>query len=175
MNNKLDISVVVPLYNEAESLPELVAWIDRVAVSHGYAYEVILVDDGSSDGSWEVVESLREKYPAIRGIGFARNYGKSAALYCGFAAAEGEVVSGRASARASTRAAAPKQARAALQRARTLPARATRLCANSGRERRAPSTQGRRRYGVVPGKVFWRRVGRYGIGAPSSGFLWCRG
>lgn len=81
MNNKLDISVVVPLYNEAESLPELVAWIDRVAVSHGYAYEVILVDDGSSDGSWEVVESLREKYPAIRGIGFARNYGKSAALY----------------------------------------------------------------------------------------------
>ena len=58
MNNKLDISVVVPLYNEAESLPELVAWIDRVAVSHGYAYEVILVDDGSSDGSWEVVESL---------------------------------------------------------------------------------------------------------------------
>lgn len=92
MNNKLDISVVVPLYNEAESLPELVAWIDRVAVSHGYAYEVILVDDGSSDGSWEVVESLREKYPAIRGIGFARNYGKSAALYCGFAAAEGEVV-----------------------------------------------------------------------------------
>ena len=92
MNNKLDISVVVPLYNEAESLPELVAWIDRVAVSHGYAYEVILVDDGSSDGSWEVVESLREKYPAIRGIGFARNYGKSAALYCGFAAAEGQVV-----------------------------------------------------------------------------------
>ena len=92
MNNKLDVSVVVPLYNEAESLPELVAWIDRVAVSHGYAYEVILVDDGSSDGSWEVVESLREKYPAIRGIGFARNYGKSAALYCGFAAAEGEVV-----------------------------------------------------------------------------------
>ena len=92
MNNKLDISVVVPLYNEAESLPELVAWIDRVAVSHGYAYEVILVDDGSSDGSWEVVESLREKYPAIRGIGFARNYGKSAALYCGFAAAAGEVV-----------------------------------------------------------------------------------
>ena len=76
MNNKLDISVVVPLYNEAESLPELVAWIDRVAVSHGYAYEVILVDDGSSDGSWEVVESLREKSPAIRGIGFARNYGK---------------------------------------------------------------------------------------------------
>lgn len=90
--SKLDISVVVPLYNEADSLPELVAWIDRVAVEHAYAYEVILVDDGSSDGSWEVVESLKKQYPAIRGISFARNYGKSAALYCGFAAAEGEVV-----------------------------------------------------------------------------------
>ena len=90
--NKLDISVVVPLYNEAESLPELVAWIDRVAAEHGYTYEVILVDDGSSDDSWSVVESLKKQYPAVRGIGFARNYGKSAALYCGFAAAEGEVV-----------------------------------------------------------------------------------
>ena len=90
--NILDISVVVPLYNEAESLPELVAWIDRVAAEHGYAYEVILVDDGSSDDSWSVVESLKKQYPAVRGIGFARNYGKSAALYCGFAAAEGEVV-----------------------------------------------------------------------------------
>ena len=88
--NKLDISVVVPLYNEAESLPELVAWIDRVAAEHGYTYEVILVDDGSSDDSWSVVESLKKQYPAVRGIGFARNYGKSAALYCGFAAAEGE-------------------------------------------------------------------------------------
>lgn len=83
--NKLDISVVVPLYNEAESLPELVAWIDRVAAEHGYTYEVILVDDGSSDDSWSVVESLKKQYPAVRGIGFARNYGKSAALYCGFA------------------------------------------------------------------------------------------
>ena len=90
--NNLDISVVVPLSNEAESLPELVAWIDRVAAEHGYAYEVILVDDGSSDDSWSVVESLKKQYPAVRGIGFARNYGKSAALYCGFAAAEGEVV-----------------------------------------------------------------------------------
>lgn len=90
--NKLDISVVVPLYNEAESLPELVAWIDWVAAEHAYAYEVILVDDGSSDDSWSVVESLKERYPAVRGISFARNYGKSAALYCGFAAAEGEVV-----------------------------------------------------------------------------------
>lgn len=90
--NKLDISVVVPLYNEAESLPELAAWVDRVMRENGFSYEMILIDDGSSDGSWEVVEGLKAKYPAIRGISFARNYGKSAALYCGFAAAEGEVV-----------------------------------------------------------------------------------
>ena len=90
--NKLDISVVVPLYNEAESLPELAAWVDRVMRENGFSYEMILIDDGSSDGSWEVVEELKAKYPAIRGISFARNYGKSAALYCGFAAAEGEVV-----------------------------------------------------------------------------------
>lgn len=90
--DKLDISVVVPLYNEAESLPELVAWIDRVAMANKFSYEVILVDDGSSDDSWEVVERLKRAYPAVRGIGFARNYGKSAALYCGFAAAKGEVV-----------------------------------------------------------------------------------
>lgn len=90
--NKLDISVVVPLYNEAESLPELGAWIDRVMRENGFSYEVILIDDGSSDGSWEEVERLKAQYPAIRGISFARNYGKSAALYCGFAAAEGEVV-----------------------------------------------------------------------------------
>lgn len=90
--DKLDISVVVPLYNEAESLPELVAWIDRVAMANRFSYEVILVDDGSSDDSWEVVERLKRAYPAVRGIGFARNYGKSAALYCGFAAAQGEVV-----------------------------------------------------------------------------------
>ena len=87
-----DISVVVPLYNEAESLPELVAWIDRVAEGHGLSYEAILVDDGSSDSSWEEVERLKTRYPALRGIRFARNYGKSAALYCGFAAAAGEVV-----------------------------------------------------------------------------------
>ena len=90
--NKLDISVVVPLYNEAESLPELAAWVDRVMRENGFSYEMILIDDGSSDGSWEVVEGLKAQYPAIRGISFARNYGKSAALYCGFAAAAGEVV-----------------------------------------------------------------------------------
>ncbi len=87
-----DISVVVPLFNEAESLPELAAWIDRVAAAHGLSYEVILVDDGSTDDSWAVVERLKERYPAVRGISFRRNYGKSAALYCGFEAAEGEVV-----------------------------------------------------------------------------------
>ena len=89
---KLDLSIVVPLYNEAESLPELVAWIDRVARANNLSYEAILVDDGSKDGSWEVIESLKRSYSAVRGIGFARNYGKSAALYCGFEAARGEVV-----------------------------------------------------------------------------------
>ncbi len=87
-----DISVVIPLYNEAESLPELTAWIDRVARENGLTYEIVMIDDGSDDGSWEVIEGLKEQYPALRAIGFARNYGKSAALYCGFAAAEGEVV-----------------------------------------------------------------------------------
>ena len=90
--SKLDISVVVPLYNEEESLPELLAWIDRVMRAHALTYEAILVDDGSSDGSWEVIERLKSSYPAVRGIRFSRNYGKSAALYCGFAAAVGEVV-----------------------------------------------------------------------------------
>lgn len=88
----LDISVVVPLYNEEESLPELTAWIDRVMRAHGFSYELIFVDDGSSDGSWGVIERLKAQYPAVRAIGFGRNYGKSAALYCGFAAAAGEVV-----------------------------------------------------------------------------------
>ncbi|MBR5812070.1 MAG: glycosyltransferase family 2 protein [Alistipes sp.] len=92
MEKRLDISVVVPLYNEEESLAELVAWIDRVAKQNNLTYEVIMVDDGSSDDSWNEVERLKATYPAIRGIRFARNYGKSAALYCGFAAAEGDVV-----------------------------------------------------------------------------------
>ena len=89
---KLDVSVVVPLYDEAESLPELAAWIDRVAREHAFSYEAILIDDGSDDDSWAVIRRLKERYPALRAIRFARNYGKSAALYCGFAAAEGEVV-----------------------------------------------------------------------------------
>ncbi|MBR2437106.1 MAG: glycosyltransferase family 2 protein [Alistipes sp.] len=92
MSNKLDISVVVPLYNEAESLPELVAWIDRVAQENSLSYEVIMVDDGSSDSSWAVIEELRKQNEAIRAISFMRNYGKSAALYCGFEMAQGEVV-----------------------------------------------------------------------------------
>ncbi|MDE5730309.1 MAG: glycosyltransferase family 2 protein [Alistipes sp.] len=92
METKLDISVVVPLYNEEESLPELVAWIDRVATRERLSCEIILVDDGSRDGSWQAIESLAERYTEVRGIRFGRNYGKSAALYCGFAAARGEVV-----------------------------------------------------------------------------------
>lgn len=89
---RLDISVVVPLYNEQESLPELSAWIDRVAQSNHLSYEIIMVDDGSTDDSWEVIEQLKEQYTAIKGIRFVRNYGKSAALYCGFAEAQGEVI-----------------------------------------------------------------------------------
>ena len=92
MKESLDISVVVPLYNEAESLPELVKWIDAVAKKNSLSYEIIMVDDGSDDGSWSVVEGLKSEYPAIRGISFMRNYGKSAALYCGFEMARGEVV-----------------------------------------------------------------------------------
>ena len=92
MDRRLDISVVVPLYNEVESLAELAAWIDRVTSDNHLTYEIIMVDDGSSDGSWDEVERLKGEYPAIRGIRFGRNYGKSAALYCGFEAAEGEVV-----------------------------------------------------------------------------------
>ena len=92
MNKRLDISVVVPLFNEEESLPELVAWIDRVAHENNLSYEVIMVNDGSTDGSWEVVKELSAKYPAVKGISFMRNYGKSAALYSGFEMASGEVV-----------------------------------------------------------------------------------
>ena len=87
-----DLSVVVPLFNEEESLPELVSWIGRVAASQGWSYEIILVDDGSTDGSWKTITSLREEYPAVCGIRFRRNYGKSAALYCGFRRACGRVV-----------------------------------------------------------------------------------
>ena len=92
MSKRLDISVVVPLYNEEESLCELAAWIDRVAKAESLSYEIVMIDDGSNDNSWAEVERLKTLYPTIKGIRFGRNYGKSAALYCGFAEAEGEVV-----------------------------------------------------------------------------------
>lgn len=88
----MDISIVVPLFNEEESLPELCAWIDRVTTSNNFSYEIILVDDGSSDESWSVIENLISKNRNIKGIKFQRNYGKSAALNEGFKAANGEVV-----------------------------------------------------------------------------------
>lgn len=91
--SRVDVSVVVPLYNEEESLPELVAWITRVCKAEALTHEILLIDDGSTDGSWGVVESLHKEYAGeVRGISFGRNYGKSAALYCGFAASDGEVV-----------------------------------------------------------------------------------
>jgi glycosyltransferase involved in cell wall biosynthesis len=88
----MEISVVVPLYNEEDSLPELTTWIDSVMKSNGFSYEVLLVDDGSTDRSWEVVEDICSKNPSIRGIKFRRNHGKSAALFCGFEAAKGDIV-----------------------------------------------------------------------------------
>ena len=91
--SNMDVSVVIPLYNEEESLPELMAWIKRVCDQNSLSFEVVMVDDGSTDNSWSVVEQLKKEYgESIKAIRFARNYGKSAALYCGFEAAEGEVV-----------------------------------------------------------------------------------
>lgn len=92
VNDRKDISVVVPVYNERESLPELMQWIDAVMRREGFSYEVIMIDDGSDDGSWDVIERLGAEYGQLRALGFVRNYGKSAALYCGFEAAEGDVV-----------------------------------------------------------------------------------
>ncbi len=88
----MDVSIVIPAYNEKESLPELFAWIKRVMVSQGLSYEIIVVDDGSTDGSWEQIKALSSGDSAVHGICFRRNYGKSAALYCGFKRAEGDVV-----------------------------------------------------------------------------------
>lgn len=93
MNKHFDISVVVPLYNEDESLPELYAWITRVMAENKFSYEVIFVNDGSTDNSWDVIERLSANDPEhVRGIKFRRNYGKSPALFCGFEMAKGDVV-----------------------------------------------------------------------------------
>ncbi len=88
----MDISVIVPMYNEEESIPELNDWIQRVMKANGFSYEVIYIDDGSSDGSWKIVKELSEKYPEVKGLRFRRNYGKSAALNEGFKICQGEVV-----------------------------------------------------------------------------------
>lgn len=88
----MDLSVVIPLFNEEESLPELCAWIKKVVEEQNYSYEIILVDDGSSDNSWAIIEKINNDNPNVKGIRFRRNYGKSAALNVGFEAAQGEVV-----------------------------------------------------------------------------------
>ena len=88
----MDISVIIPLYNEEESLPELYAWIEKVMQDNHFSYEVVFVDDGSTDDSWKVIKSLQEKHPEIKGIKFRRNYGKSPALHCGFQATQGNVI-----------------------------------------------------------------------------------
>jgi glycosyltransferase involved in cell wall biosynthesis len=88
----MQISVVIPLFNEAESLPELMQWIDRVMQTNNYSYEVIMVDDGSKDNSWQTIQTLRTTYPSLKGIKFQRNYGKSAALNEGFKMAQGDIV-----------------------------------------------------------------------------------
>lgn len=88
----MDISAVIPLFNEDESLPDLEAWIRKVMDTHGFSYEIIFVDDGSSDGSWKIIEQLTQSNPSVKGIKFRRNYGKSAALQTGFSAAVGDVV-----------------------------------------------------------------------------------
>lgn len=88
----MDISIVVPLYNEEESLPKLFEWIERVMTENKFSYEVIFVNDGSTDKSWDVVEALQKQSKNVRGIKFRHNYGKSPALYCGFNAAKGDVV-----------------------------------------------------------------------------------
>lgn len=89
---RMDISVVIPLFNEAESLPELHAWIKKVMDENGFTYEICFIDDGSKDGSWKIIESLSQENPQVKGIKFRRNYGKSAALHIGFEAAQGDVV-----------------------------------------------------------------------------------
>ena len=88
----MDISVVIPLYNEDESLGELYSWIDKVMKANSFSYEVIFVNDGSTDRSWQVIDDLSKQSNNVKGISFRRNYGKSPALYCGFKEAQGDVV-----------------------------------------------------------------------------------
>ena len=88
----MNLSIVIPLYNEDESLPELYNWIERVMLERHFSYEVIFVDDGSTDTSWQVITQLREKSPHVKGIKFRRNYGKSPALHCAFEIAQGDVI-----------------------------------------------------------------------------------
>ena len=92
MTYEKDLSIVISLFNEEESLPELISWIEKVMTTNGYKYEIIMIDDGSRDRSWSIIKELSDKNPCIRGISFRRNYGKSAALFHGFKAAEGRVV-----------------------------------------------------------------------------------
>lgn len=91
-DHRIDITIVIPLFNEDESIPELYAWIKRVMADHNFSHELIFVDDGSTDRSWTLIEDLRAQDSAVHGIKFRRNYGKSPALFCGFRAAQGEVV-----------------------------------------------------------------------------------
>jgi glycosyltransferase involved in cell wall biosynthesis len=88
----MDLSLVIPLYNEEESIPDLLAWIKKVMDANSYSYEVLLIDDGSSDGSWDQIEKLRKENASVKGVRFRRNYGKSAALHVGFGLAQGDVV-----------------------------------------------------------------------------------
>ena len=88
----MDVSIVVPLFNEDESIPELYAWIARVMEENQFSFEVIFIDDGSTDRSWSIIEDLKKQSPSVKGIKFRRNYGKSPALYCGFKEAQGDVV-----------------------------------------------------------------------------------
>ena len=88
----MDLSIIIPLYNEEESLGELYEWIERVMKEHGFSYEVIFVNDGSTDRSWDIIEQLSTGHPEVKGIKFRRNYGKSPALFCGFERAQGDVV-----------------------------------------------------------------------------------
>lgn len=92
MEYPFDLSIIIPAYNENESLPELMAWIEKVMEQEGLSREVIFVDDGSDDGTWNVIEKLSTEYTDVKGIQFRRNYGKSAALFCGFEKAQGRVV-----------------------------------------------------------------------------------